>query len=80
MYRPAADAGGVEKHTAGRTCAPLADGLIGHDHAALEEKCFHITETEAEAKVEPYHMADECDGKAVVLIAVFRIERRRKKA
>src|SRR5262245_5687901 len=33
--------------------APLADGLVGHDHATDEQKFFHIAVAETEAKVEP---------------------------
>jgi hypothetical protein len=32
---------------------PLADGFIGHDHAAFKESLFHIPEAQAEPEVQP---------------------------
>src|SRR5262245_48272851 len=52
-----------------KLAAPLADGLIGHDHAPFKEEFFHITQTQAEAKVQPHSVTDDLNGKAVVLIA-----------
>ena len=55
-----------------KLATPLADGLIGYDYATFKEKFFHITEAEAEAKVQPHGMADDFHRKAVILIGVGR--------
>src|SRR5262249_8857857 len=49
---------------------PLADGLVGHVDAALEQEFLYITVAQREAIVEPDPVTDDFTGKAVVLIAV----------
>jgi hypothetical protein len=51
-----------------KLATPLADGLIGDDHTTFQEEFFHITKTQAEAKVQPHGVTDDLNGKAVVLI------------
>src|SRR5262245_23561726 len=48
---------------------PLADGLVGHVDAALEQELLHVTVAQREAIIEPDTMADNLAGEAVVLIA-----------
>ena len=50
-------------------CAtPLAHRLIGHDHSALYQQLFHIAKAQAEPEGEPHGVADDLDGKPVILI------------
>ena len=51
---------------------PLADGLVGHVDAALEQDFLHVTVAQREAIIEPDAMADDLAREAVVLIA-FRV-------
>src|SRR5215467_14517595 len=51
---------------------PLADGLMGHVDATLEQDLFHVAIAQREAIVEPDPMADNLTGEAVVLVA-FRV-------
>jgi hypothetical protein len=48
---------------------PLADGLVGHGDAALEQELLHIAVAQRAAIIEPDSMADEITGEAVVLVA-----------
>ena len=48
--------------------APLANGLIGHDHTTFEQQFFDIAEAQAEAEVQPHGVADNFSRKAMVLI------------
>jgi hypothetical protein len=48
---------------------PLADGLVGHVDAALEQEFLHVTIAQREAIIEPDSMADDLAGEAVVLVA-----------
>jgi hypothetical protein len=48
--------------------APLANGLIGHDHATGEQHLFDIPITEAKAEVQPDAMTDDLSREAVVFI------------
>jgi hypothetical protein len=47
---------------------PLADGLVGHINAALEQELLHVAVASREARVQPDAVADDLAGKAVVLI------------
>ena len=47
---------------------PLADGFMGHHHAALEQQFFHIAIAQGEAVLEPDSMTDDFTGKAVVFV------------
>jgi hypothetical protein len=47
---------------------PLANRLIGHADATLKQELFDIPEAQAEAKVQPYCVANNLHRKAVVLI------------
>src|SRR5215471_13277708 len=51
---------------------PLADGLVGHVDAALEQELLHVAVAQRATIVEPDAMADNLAGEAVVLIA-FRV-------
>ena len=44
---------------------PLADGLVGHADAALEQKLLHVAVAQREAIIEPDAMADDLAGEAV---------------
>ena len=48
---------------------PVADGFVRDGDAALSQQIFHITETQAEAVVEPNSMADDLAGKAETVVA-----------
>jgi hypothetical protein len=48
--------------------APFADGLIGYNYATFQQQLFDIPEAQAEAKVQPYGVADDLDGKSVILL------------
>jgi hypothetical protein len=48
--------------------APFADGSIRENHAALKKQFFDIPEAQAETKVEPDGVADNCDRETVILI------------
>src|SRR5215468_10160064 len=50
--------------------APLADGLVGHIDAALEQDLLHVAVAQREAIVEPDPMADDLTWKAVVLVTL----------
>ena len=47
----------------------LADGLMGHVDAALEQEFLHVAVAQKETLVEPDPMADDLPGEAGVLIA-----------
>jgi len=49
--------------------APLAEGLRRHDHSAFQQQLFHITEAQAEPKIQPHGVADDLCRKPMVLIA-----------
>src|SRR5262245_30398799 len=51
-----------------KLAAPLANGLIGHDHSTLKQELFDITKAQAEAEVQPHGVADDLGRKAVILI------------
>ena len=51
---------------------PLADGLVGHVDAALEQQFLHVAVTQREAIVEPDPMADDLYGETVIFVA-FRV-------
>src|SRR5262249_51351139 len=51
---------------------PLADGLMGHVDATLQQDLFHVAIAQREAIVEPDPMADNLTGEAVVFVA-FRV-------
>src|SRR5207249_3416946 len=48
---------------------PLADGLMGHVDATLEQEFLHVAVAQREAIVEPDAMADDLAGEAVVFVA-----------
>ncbi len=48
--------------------APLADGFVGHDDAALGEQLLDVTITEGEAEVQPDRMADDRGREPVPLV------------
>src|SRR5215471_3644611 len=48
---------------------PLADGLMGHVDATLEQDLFHVAIAQREAIVEPDPMADDLAGETVVFVA-----------
>src|SRR5262249_5712815 len=48
---------------------PLADGLMGHVDAALEQEFLHVAVAQREAIIEPDAIADDLSGKAVVFVA-----------
>src|SRR5262249_23249778 len=47
----------------------LADGLVSHGDAALEQELLHVVVAQREAIREPDAMADDLTGDAVVLVA-----------
>src|SRR5712692_9772394 len=51
-----------------KLATPLANGFIGHDHAAFTQQLFDIAEAQAEPEVQPYRVADDFDRKPVILI------------
>jgi len=48
---------------------PLADGLMGHVDATLEQDLLYVTVAQREAIIEPDAMADDLTGEAMVLVA-----------
>src|SRR5262249_7745627 len=48
---------------------PLADSLVRHVDAALEQEFLHVAITQREALVGPGAMADDVGGEAVILVA-----------
>jgi hypothetical protein len=48
---------------------PLADGLLGHVDATLQQGLFHVAIAQREAIVEPDPMADDLAGETVVFVA-----------
>jgi hypothetical protein len=48
---------------------PLADGLMGHVDAALEQEFLHVAVAQREAIIQPDAMADDLPGEAVVFVA-----------
>jgi len=48
---------------------PLADGLMGHVDATLEQELLYVTVAQREAIREPDAMADDLAGEAMVLVA-----------
>src|SRR5262249_16213494 len=48
---------------------PLADGLVGHRDAALEQDFLHVAVAQREAIIEPDAMADDLAGETMVLVA-----------
>jgi len=50
--------------------APLANGFIGHAHAAFQQQLFNIAEAQAEVEVQPHRMAEDLYRKAVVLLVL----------
>src|SRR5262245_24966422 len=48
---------------------PLADGLMGHVDAALEEEFLHVAVAQREAIIQPDAMANDLPREAVVLVA-----------
>ena len=51
-----------------KLATPLADGFIRHRDATFTEELFHIPETQTEPKVQPHGVADDLNGKAMILI------------
>jgi len=51
-----------------KLATPLADRLIGHSHPSFQQQLFYIPETQAEPEIQLHGMADNFDGKTVVLI------------
>jgi hypothetical protein len=49
---------------------PLADGLMGHVDAALEQDLLHVTVAQREAIIQPDAMADDFAGEAVIFVAL----------
>jgi hypothetical protein len=49
--------------------APLADGFVGHVDATCDQELLHVTVAQGESIVEPDAVADDLDGKAVVVVA-----------
>jgi len=47
--------------------APLADRLVGHGYTTFQEQFFDITEAQAEAEIQPHGVADDFNGKTMVL-------------
>src|SRR5215467_11748607 len=52
-----------------KLATPLADGLMGHVDAALEQECLHVAVAQREAIIEPDAMANDFPREAVVLVA-----------
>src|SRR5262245_4040751 len=48
---------------------PLADSLMGHVDATLEQDLLYVAVAQREAIIEPDAMADDLAGKAMVLVA-----------
>src|SRR5262245_29682803 len=48
---------------------PLANSLMGHRDAALEQDLLHVAVAQREAIIEPDAMADDLAGEAMVLVA-----------
>src|SRR5215471_2993309 len=48
---------------------PLADGLMGHVDATLEQDLLYVAVAQREAIIEPDAMADDLAGEAMVLVA-----------
>jgi hypothetical protein len=49
--------------------APLPHRLIGHGHPTFQQELFDIPEAQTESKVQPHGVADDLNGKTIVLIA-----------
>jgi hypothetical protein len=47
----------------------LADGLVGHVDATLEQEFLHVAVAQREAIIQPDSMPDDLAGEAVVLVA-----------
>src|SRR5688572_19975993 len=48
--------------------APLADRFIGHDDTTSEQELFHVAVAETKAEVQPDAMADDFNGKTMMLV------------
>jgi hypothetical protein len=51
-----------------KLAAPFTDGLISHHYTSLQQYFFHVTEAQAEPKVQPHGVADNFHREAMVLI------------
>src|SRR5262245_3216585 len=47
---------------------PLADRLVGHDHATFKHQLFDIPKAQAEPEVEPDGVADDFDREPMIRI------------
>jgi hypothetical protein len=50
--------------------APLADRFIRHDDATGEQELFHVAVAQTEAEVQPDAMADDFNGKTMMLVII----------
>jgi hypothetical protein len=48
---------------------PPANGLIGHDDAALEQHLFDQPQAQRESEIEPNRMSDDLGWKAMTFVA-----------
>jgi hypothetical protein len=48
---------------------PRADRLIRYDYTTFQQQLFYISEAEAEAKIQPYGVANDFGRKTVVFVA-----------
>src|SRR5262245_36327101 len=48
---------------------PLTDGFMRHSNATLAQELLHVAVAQGETIVKPDPVADDCTGKAVVLVA-----------
>jgi hypothetical protein len=50
--------------------APLADGLVGHDHATDEQEFFYIPVAERKAEIQPDSMANDLTREAMMFVGI----------
>src|SRR6516164_1412847 len=51
---------------------PASDGLVCHDHAALEQQLFDVAQAQLEAEIPSNRAADDASRKTVTVIERFR--------
>ena len=51
-----------------KLAAPFTDGLISHHYTSLQPYFFHVTEAQAEPKVQPHGMGDDLNRTSVILM------------
>ena len=55
-----------------KLATPFTNRFIGHNHAPFQEQFLDIAEAQTKPKVQPHGVADDLDGKAVVLVTCGR--------